>query len=64
MSSPATAMRSHRAGTLTRDEVGQTVRLAGRVHRRRDLGGLVFIDLRDRDGLVQLSLSPDWHPLV
>ena len=60
MSSSATALRSHRAGSLGRAEIGQTVRLAGWVHRRRDLGGLVFIDLRDRDGLVQLSLSPEW----
>ena len=42
--------------------VGQQVRLGGWVHRRRDLGGLVFIDLRDRAGLVQLSCNPDWTP--
>ncbi|MGE0552406.1 MAG: aspartate--tRNA ligase [Gemmatimonadales bacterium] len=53
-------MRSHRAGSLTREHTDQTVRLGGWVHRRRDLGGLIFIDLRDRDGLVQLSLNPDW----
>jgi aspartyl-tRNA synthetase len=40
--------------------VGQRVRLGGWVHRRRDLGGIVFLDLRDRDGLVQLSCDPDW----
>ncbi|MGE0440952.1 MAG: aspartate--tRNA ligase [Gemmatimonadales bacterium] len=57
-----TALRSHRAGAVDRSLVGQTVRLGGWVHRRRDLGGLIFIDLRDRDGLVQLSLSPDWTP--
>ena len=39
------------------------MRLGGWVHRRRDLGGLVFIDLRDRAGLVQLSFNPDWTPL-
>jgi aspartyl-tRNA synthetase len=38
------------------------VRLGGWVHRRRDLGGLVFIDLRDRAGLVQLSCNPAWTP--
>jgi len=55
-------MRSHRAGALTRAQVGQEVRLGGWVHRRRDLGGLVFIDLRDRAGVVQLSCNPDWTP--
>jgi aspartyl-tRNA synthetase len=58
----ATALRSHRCGELTRAHVGQAVRLGGWVHRRRDLGGLVFIDLRDRSGLVQLSCNPDWTP--
>jgi aspartyl-tRNA synthetase len=58
----ATALRSHLAGALTRAEVGREVRLAGWVHRRRDLGGLVFIDLRDRAGLVQLSCNPAWTP--
>jgi aspartyl-tRNA synthetase len=58
----ATALRTHRCGALTRAEVGQQVRLAGWVHRRRDLGGLVFVDLRDRDGLVQLSCNPAWTP--
>jgi aspartyl-tRNA synthetase len=58
----ATALRTHRGGALTRDQLGQQVRLGGWVHRRRDLGGLVFIDLRDRAGLVQLSFNPDWTP--
>jgi aspartyl-tRNA synthetase len=40
--------------------VGQRVRLGGWVHRRRDLGGIVFIDLRDRDGLVQVAVGPGW----
>jgi aspartyl-tRNA synthetase len=55
-------MRTHRGGALSRAQVGQQVRLGGWVHRRRDLGGLVFIDLRDRAGLVQLSCNPDWTP--
>jgi aspartyl-tRNA synthetase len=58
----ATALRTHRAGSLGRDQVGLTVRLGGWVHRRRDLGGIVFIDLRDRDGVVQLSCNPEWTP--
>ena len=58
----ATALRTHRAGALTRAHVGQHVRLGGWVHRRRDLGGLVFIDLRDRAGLVQLSFDPRLDP--
>ena len=58
----ATALRSHRCGALDASHIGLTVRLGGWVHRRRDLGGLVFIDLRDRAGLVQLSCNPDWTP--
>jgi len=58
----ATALRSHLAGALTRAEVGREVRLAGWVHRRRDLGGLVFVDLRDRAGLVQVACNPAWTP--
>jgi aspartyl-tRNA synthetase len=55
-----TAYRSTTVGSLRSDDAGQRVRLAGWVHRRRDLGGLVFVDLRDRDGRVQLSFGPDW----
>ncbi len=57
-----TAFRSHAAGLLRASDAGQHVRLAGWVHKRRDLGGLVFIDLRDRTGLVQLSFGPGWTP--
>ena len=56
----ATALRSGRAGALTRQDLGRTVRLGGWVHRVRDLGGLVFADLRDLAGLVQLSFDPRW----
>ncbi len=56
----STAMRSDRCGALGKKDVGREVRLGGWVHRRRDLGGLVFIDLRDRSGLIQLSCDPRW----
>lgn len=56
----STAMRTHRCGAVRAEHAATRVRLGGWVHRRRDLGGLVFIDLRDRDGLVQVSFGPDW----
>ena len=53
-----TALRDTLCGSLRLDHVGSRVRLGGWVHRRRDLGGLVFIDLRDRAGIVQVSFDP------
>ncbi|MEC7847488.1 MAG: aspartate--tRNA ligase [Gemmatimonadota bacterium] len=55
-----TAFRSRMLGGIRFADEGAEVELAGWVHRRRDLGGLVFLDLRDRSGLVQVSLGPDW----
>ena len=55
-----TALRSRMLGGIRADDEGAELQLAGWVHRRRDLGGLVFLDLRDRSGLVQVSLGPDW----
>jgi aspartyl-tRNA synthetase len=54
----ATQMRSRLAGSLRESDVGERVRLGGWVHRRRNLGAIVFLDLRDRGGLVQVSFDP------
>src|ERR1051325_8631076 len=56
----STSWRTHRCGSLRPEQVGQQVRLGGWVHRRRDLGGIVFLDLRDRDGIVQVAFGPGW----
>ncbi|SDB80879.1 aspartate--tRNA ligase [Acinetobacter boissieri] len=52
-------MRTHYCGLLTEAQIDQTVTLCGWVHRRRDHGGVIFLDMRDRDGLVQVVIDPD-----
>ena len=58
----ATAKRSHLAGELQASHAGTKVKLGGWVHRIRNLGGIVFLDLRDRAGLIQVSFDPKWTP--
>ena len=53
-------MRTAGAGRITSEMTGREVRITGWVHRRRDLGGLVFLDVRDRSGILQVSVGPDW----
>src|SRR5688572_26875641 len=57
-----TSLRTHRGGALRASDDGQPVSLAGWVHRPRNLGGIVFLDLRDRAGIVQISFDPKWTP--
>ena len=52
-------MRSHYCGELNESHLGQEIEICGWVHRRRDHGGVIFIDLRDREGLVQVVFDPD-----
>ena len=53
------AYRSHTCSELRKDHVGQTARISGWIHRKRDHGGLLFIDLRDHYGLTQVVLEPE-----
>ena len=52
-------MRTHYCGEVTKSNVEQEVAVCGWVHRRRDHGGVIFLDVRDRSGIVQVVYDPD-----
>ena len=52
-------MRTHYCGDINEALIDQTVTFCGWVHRRRDHGGVIFLDVRDREGLVQVVFDPD-----
>ena len=54
--------RTHYAGNVSLDQAGTTVTLMGWAHRRRDHGGVIFVDLRDREGIVQVVFNPEISP--
>ncbi|PID41167.1 MAG: aspartate--tRNA ligase, partial [Proteobacteria bacterium] len=64
MESMGTLRRSHHCNELTAHNIGETVTLMGWVLRRRDHGGVIFIDLRDRQGITQVVFNPEINPDV
>jgi len=59
-SNEGTGLRSRMLGGIRASDEGASIALTGWIHRRRDLGGLVFLDLRDRSGFLQVSFGPEW----
>lgn len=57
-------MRSTYCGQVTEELIDQTITIAGWVHRRRDHGGVIFLDMRDREGLLQVVIDPDTPRLL
>ena len=54
-------MRTIYCGQLNASHINQEVKLCGWINKRRDLGGMIFVDLRDREGIVQVYFDPDYE---